>query len=455
MKRVIAATLLLVVATSLQAQQKTPPPPAAPRATEWPKLTERKLDNGLVVVLVPLHNVPKVTTLLTFMSGTGAVAQLAARVATEGTTTRSSRQLREALRAIGGSLNASTDADATTFAAEGLSEFAPRLFELLADSARHPAFPKNEVELAKTNLAQEIAEQRSSADFLVEERMRKALFGAHPYAFTTAEPEAIAKLTREQLQSFAAKQYVPNDAHLIVVGDIEVDSTFAEVKKAFGDWAKVTRTADPQTPFAKRDKRQIFFVDRPGSVQSIVRVAAIAPPRKSADYLPLRVATTILGGSFYSRLNRTIREAKGYSYSPYSIAQLQRRAGSFFAEAAARNEVTGATILELLYEIDRMRIDVVTDEELTSAKRFTIGSTEVELETQAGLANRIATIYKYDLPHDFLETFRTKVEAITAADIRKTAAKYFDTYRAAIVVVGDWSKVKEQVEPFGDVTVLK
>jgi len=453
-KRIIAA-LLLIATTSLHAEQKTPPPPAAARATEWPKITERKLDNGLTVVLVPLHNVPKVTALLTFMSGNGSVAQLAARAATEGTATRTSRQLREALRAIGGSIAVTTDADATTFSSEALSEFAPRLFELLADSAQHPAFPKSEVELAKTNLAQEIAEQRSSPDFLVDERMRKALFGSHPYSFVTAEPETIAKLTREQLVSFAATRYVPNDAHLIVVGDINVERTFAEVKKAFGEWTKVERVAGVQPAFGKREKRQIYFVDRPDSVQSTIRIAAIAPPRKSADYIPLRIASTILGGSFYSRLNRNIREAKGYSYSPYSTAELQRRAGAFFVEAAVRNEVTGATILELLYELDRMRVDAVTDEELTSAKRYTIGSTQVELETQAGLANRIATIYTYDLPHDFLETFRGHVEAITADVVRKTAAKYFDTYRGAIVVVGDWSKVKEQVEPFGDVTVVK
>lgn len=454
MKRIIAA-LLVIVATSLHAQQKTPPPPAAPRATEWPKITERKLDNGLTVVLVPLHNVPKVTTLLSFPGGNGGVAQLAARVATEGTSTRTSKQLREALRAIGGSMNASTDSDATTFSAESLSEFTPRLLELLADAARHPSFPKNEVDLAKTNLAQEVAEQRSSPDFVVDERMRKALFGSHPYAFVTAEPEAIAKYTREQLQAFAASRYVPNGAHLIVVGDIDVERAFADVKKSFGDWAKVEHAAETSPAFPKRDKRQIFFVDRPGSVQSTVRVASIAPPRKGGEYIPLRIASTILGGSFYSRLNRNIREAKGYSYSPYSLAQLQRRAGAVFAEAAVRNEVTGATILEMLYELDRMRIEPVTDEELTSAKRYTIGSTEVELETQGGLANRINTIYTYDLPHDFLETFRPKVDAITAADVRKVAAKYFDTYRAAIVIVGDWSKVKEQVEPFGDVTVLK
>ena len=120
-----------------------------------------------------------------------------------------------------------------------------------------------------------------------------------------------------------------------------------------------------------------------------------------------------------------------------------------------RNAVTGPTILEMLYELDRMRIAPVTDEELASARTYSIGTMELELETQAGLAQRISTIYVYDLQHDFLQTFRDRIGKLTAADIQRAAAKYFDTYRGAIVVVGDYGQVKEQVAPFGDVTVVK
>jgi zinc protease len=457
----LAIALLLTSAASLHAEQKTPPPPAPARNITLPKITERKLENGLTVVLVPLHNVPKVTTLLTFLSGTGAdarehpgIAQLAARVVPEGTATRTSRQLHEAIRAVGGALTVNADADATTIEASSLAEFTPRLLELVADVARHPAFPKDELALAKQNLAQEIAEQRSTPEFLAEENMRKALFGTHPYSFVTAEPDALAKLTRESLVAFAAARYVPNDAHLIVVGDIDVDKALADVTKTFGDWKRMPRAADTAGALPKRDKRTIVFVDRPGSVQSLVRIAALAPSRKSGEYYALRIANLIAGGAFYSRMTRNIREAKGYSYSPYTEQNLQRRAGTFFAEAAARNEVTGGTILEMLYELDRMRIENVTDEELQSARRYSAGIAAVELETQSALARRIWTIYTYDLPRDFLTTFRTKNDAISAADVRRAASKYFDTYRAAIVVVGDWSKVKDQVEPFGDVTVI-
>jgi zinc protease len=445
------ATLLLAAAVT------TPPPPAPARPISWPAITETKLDNGLTVVLAPLHNVPKVTLELDVLAGRGAggVAQLAARVAAEGTATRSSKEIKEELRSIGGALSVDVDSDVTTFAASSLAEFAPKLLDIVSDVARHPAYPAGEVDLAKTNFASEIEEQRSSPEFVAAEQMWKAIFGTHPYGFVVPEPQQVAKVTREQLKAFAAAHYLPNNAYLVVVGDFEPKAMTAAIEKAFGSWKRGTLAAAKKIDPPKRQKRQIVFVDRPGSVQSTIVVGAVAPPRSSADYLALRTASIVTGGAFYSRLTRNIRESKGYSYSPYSSADLRLRAGTFTAEASVRNEVTGATILELLYELDRMRVTPITDEELASAKTLSIGGMQVELETQVGLAGRIGTIYTYGLKRDFLQTFRDQINKLTAADIQRAAARYYDTYRGAIVVVGDYAQVKDQVAPFGDVTVVK
>jgi predicted Zn-dependent peptidase len=455
MKRALFA---LLVAAPLFAQ----PQPAPPRPVHWPAMTEKKLDNGLTVVLVPLHNVPKVEADLTFLTGRGTaskekpgVAPLAARVLSEGTAKRNSRQIKEELRAIGGDLNVTTDVDATTITSSALSDFTPRLFELLSDIAEHPAYPKDEVELAKANFANEIEEQRSQPYFLAQEQVAKALFGSTPYGFVVPDPKVLPKVTAESLREFAKAHYVPNGAVLIVVGDIEPDAAFAEVKKAFGSWARGPAAAPSATSFPKREKRTIYFVDRPGSVQSTIYFAAIAPARKSPDYIGLRTADMIFGGAFYSRLTRNIRESKGYTYSPGSNAFLQRYAGEFTVSAAVRNEVTGPTILEILYELDRMRVEPVTQEELDSAKTYSNGTMALELESQAGFAGRIRTIYVYDLPRDFLTTFSDRINKLTPPDIQHAAAKYFDTYRGAIVVVGDYKAVAPQVTPFGDVVLVK
>jgi zinc protease len=452
-----------IVALTLGAfAQATPPPPAPPRTINWPAISESKLDNGLTVVLVPLHNVPKITAELSLLAGRGTdygtqpgVAQLAARVANEGTATRTSLQIKEELRSIGGALTIGVDNDATQLTASSLAEFAPKLLDLVSDVARHPAYPPSEVALARGNFAQEIEEQRSSPDFLAQEELDKALFGTHPYGFTVPAPAAIKKVTRESLKQFAAAWYVPNNAILVIVGDFDVAAMRADVERSFGSWKRVPLPEAPKLVLPVRQKRQIYVIDRPGSVQSVILIGAPAPPRRSPDYIPLRTTNMIYGGAFYSRLTRNIREAKGYTYSPFSTADLRRAAGAFEAGASVRNEVTGPTILEMLYELDRMRVEPVTAEELDSAKTYSIGGMELELEAQSTLAGRISSIYVDDLSRDFLQTFRDKVNAVSPADVERSAAHYFDTYRSAIVIVGDYKQIKDQIAPFGDVRVVK
>jgi predicted Zn-dependent peptidase len=383
------------------------------------------------------------------------VAQLAARVANEGTATRTSLQLKEELRSIGGALSIGVTDDATEMTASSLADFAPRLLDVLSDVARHPGYPKSEVALAKSNFAQEIEEERSTPDFLAQEQLDKALFGAHPYGFTVPDPAAIKNVTRDSLKTFAASWYVPNNAILVIVGDFDVAAMHADVVRAFGSWKRAPLPAASKLVLPTREKRQIYVIDRPGSVQSTILIGAPAPPRRSSDYIPLRTTNMIYGGAFYSRLTRNIRESKGYTYSPFSSADLRRVAGAFTAGASVRNEVTGPTILEMLYELDRMRVAPVTAEELESAKTYSIGGMELELESQSSLAGRISSIYVDELPRDFLQTFRDKVAALTPADVQRSAARYFDTYRGAVVVVGDYKEIKDQIAPFGDVTMVK
>ena len=462
MKILISFCVLGLSLSTGLAQQKAPPPPGAARPLNLPKLTEKKLSNGLTVVLAPLPNVPKLTAILTFRgAGTAAdrekhpgIAQIASAVANEGTDTRTSKQIKEEVRSIGGTLGLGSDSDATGISASALSEFSSKMFDLMSDVAQHPSFPENELKLAQENTIQQIRAGRANPGFLVNERFQKAVFGNHPYSFVVPDEKSINALTRSDLKTFVATYYIPNNAHLIVVGDIDLDKTFAEVEKAFGSWKSGTAAADENPPVPTRDKRQIYFVHRPESIQSAIYIGNVTIARKDKDYFSLRTADTIFGGSFYSRLTRNIREGKGYTYSPFSASNTQAKTGSFVAGAFVRNEVTGPTLLEIFYELDRMRVLPVTDEELNAAKEYSNGNFSIELASQQGLAGRINTLYTYDLAKTFISDFRPKIEALTTADIQKAAARYFDTYHAAVVIVGDWDKVKDQVTPFGEVTIF-
>lgn len=465
MRTILSIFILALIAHATFAQQKTPPAPGAARPINLPKITERKLDNGLTVVLAPLPNVPKVTAILAFKAaGTAAdrerhpgISQIAAVVANEGTeggkAPRTSRQIKEELRSIGGTLSLGSDTDSTSISASALSEFSTKMFDLMSDVAQHPAFPENELKLAKDNTIQQIRAARANPNFLVNERFQKAIFGKHPYGFVVPDEKSISALTREDLKGFVASYYIPNNAHLIVVGDIDTEKTFAEIEKAFGSWKSGTMPKEESPAVPVRDKRQIYFVNRPGSIQSSIYIGNVTIPRKDKDYFSIRTADTIFGGSFYSRLTRNIRESKGYTYSPFSFSDTRAKSGLVAAGASVRNEVTGATLLEMFYELDRMRVLPVTDEELNAAKEYSTGNFSVELASQFGLASRINSVYTYELSKDFISDFRPKIEALTLADIQKAAAKYFDTYRAAVVIVGDYDKVKDQVTPFGEVTL--
>ena len=462
MKNILSICILAIIAVTSVAQQKTPPAPGAARPINLPKITEKKLSNGLTVVLAPLPNVPKVTSILAFKgAGTAAdrerhpgISQISAAVANEGTDTRTSKALKEELRSIGGTLSFGSDTDSTSISASALSEFSMNMFELMSDVAQHATFPENELKLAKDNTIQQIRAARANPNFLVSERFQKAIFGTHPYSFVVPDEKSIAALTRDDLKGFVSSYYIPNNAHIIVVGDIDPDKTFAEIEKAFGSWKSGTAAKDETLVVPKRDKRQIYFVNRPGSIQSSIYIGNVTIPRKDKDYFKIRTADTIFGGSFYSRLTRNIRESKGYTYSPFSFSDTRAKAGMFATGASVRNEVTGATLLEMFYELDRMRVTPVTDEELNAAKEYSTGNFSVELASQFGLAGRINSVYTYDLSKNFISEFRPAVEGLTLADIQQAAAKYFDTYRAAVVIVGDYEKVKDQVIPFGDVTLF-
>jgi zinc protease len=461
MKLLLSAILLTISTLPIVAQQKTPPPPGPARPLNLPKVTEKKLVNGLTVVLAPLPNVPKLSAILTFRAATNAtdrvnhpgIAQITASVANEGTDTRTSKQIKEELRSIGGTLTLGSDADQTTLTSTALSEFSSRMFDLMSDVAQHPSFPESELKLAQENTIQQIRAGRANPGFLVNERFQKAVFGNHPYGFVVPDEKSISALTRNDLKAFVTKYYIPNASHLIVVGDIDIDKTYAEIEKAFSSWKSGTIPPDENPPVPVRDKRQIYFVDRPGSIQSAIYIGNVSIARNNPDYFAIRTADTIYGGSFYSRLTRNIRETKGYTYSPFSSSNTQAKTGYFVAGAFVRNEVTGPTLLEIFYELDRMRVLPVTDEELSAAKEYSTGNFSVELASQLGLAGRINTVYTYALSKSFIEDFRPKIAGLTTADIQKAAAKYFDTYHAAIVIVGDWDKVKDQVTPFGDVTI--
>jgi zinc protease len=425
----------------------------------WPKRTVITLPNGLQVVLVEARTFPKITAQLYFRSGNAVVAhstpglaEMTATVVRSGTASRPSRQIEEDLRRMGAGLGTSSGADSSAISAAGLAEFSSGILELMADLARHASFPADEFERERRQRLEELKIERTTPGFLAGERLRRVLFGAHPYAVVAPTEEQLAAITREQLAAFYQKHYVPAESVLIVVGDFSAAEMLDQIEKIFGAW-KAPMPAPPGSPAPPHQSgRRVHLVHRPGTVQTQVLLGNLSITRRDPDWYSLILANSILGGAFHSRLVLNIREQKGYTYSPGSGVNALRQQGYFTVRAAVRNDVVAATLTEMFYEIDRMRSLPVTGEELDSARSYLTGVFSLGVATQDGLLGQLATVYLDQLPEGYLESYRERIRALTAADVLAAARRHFDSANAQIVVVGDRAQIGEQAALFGPVT---
>ncbi len=439
--------------------RRTTPPPLAPeRPTAWPERKAVTLGNGLQVVLAQSRAFPKISAQLYFRSGNAVVAHHApgladttAAVVRTGTVSRSARQIEEDLRRMGASLGSSSGADSSAISASGLAEFSSGILELIADLARHASFPSDEFERERRQHLEELKIERTTPGFLANERLRRVLFGEHPYAVIAPTEDEVARLRREQLVDFYREHYVPAGSLLLVVGDFSTDSMRDQVEAVFGSWS-APQPQSPAWPKSPRHSgRRVYLVNLPGTVQTQVLLGNLSITRRDPDWYRLTLANSIYGGAFHSRLVINIREQKGYTYSPGSGVSPLREHGYFTVRAAVRNDVVAATLTEIFYEMDRMRALKVSAEELDSARDYLTGVFSLGLATQSGLLGQLSTVYLDELPEDYLETYRDKIHALTANEVLTAARRHFDSANAQIVLVGDREQIGEQAALFGPV----
>ena len=322
----------------------------------------------------------------------------------------------------------------------------------MADLARNASFPDEEFERERRQRIEGLKIQRTTPDFLATERLRRTLFGEHPYAVVAPQEAQVAAFRREQLEEFYHKYYSPADALLILVGDFSAAAMLDQVEKIFGAW-KAPAPATQKWPEPPRQSgRHVHLVHLPGSVQTQILIGNLAITRRDPDWFRMVLANSIYGGAFHSRLVINIREQKGYTYSPRSGISALREYGYFTVHAAVRNEVAAATLTEMFYEMDRMRSLPVTDEELESARSYLTGVFSLGVATQDGVLSQLSTVFLDRLPENYLETYRERIKALTAEDILAAARRHFDSANAQIVLVGDRAQIAEQAALFGPVT---
>jgi zinc protease len=432
------------------------PPLSAERPVTWPKVTKSRLSNGLEIVLAESHSIPKFHGQLSFRSGNAAassralgLAEMTATVLRTGTTKRASRQIEEDLRRLGADLSSSAGADTSAIAFAGLSELAEPLLALVNELAREAAFPEAEFERERRQKLEEVKLQRTQPGFLAGERLRKILFGSHPYADISPSEQQVAAYKREALLQTYRDFYTPENALLVMVGDFDPAAMLKTIEKVFGNWSgKKPAAANYPTPAEPRG-RNVYLVHVPGAVQSQILLGCHAITRKNPDWIRLGLTNSLYGGAFNSRLVMNIREDKGYTYSPRSGVTPLRQYGYFSVSAAVRNDVVAASLTEMFYEMDKLRSVPVPEPELADARNYLSGIFSMGLATQDGLLSQLGTVALNDLPDDYLETYRDQVRSLTPADLLATARKYLDSPNMQIVIVGDRTQIESQAQLFG------
>jgi predicted Zn-dependent peptidase len=462
----LLSLLLAVCAVPALAAEKKPLPAELPPFGEdkplpVPRIAESKLTNGLTVWLVPREGFPRLTAVLAVRGGTAAdpkgaegIAELLADTVREGTKARTSRAIAEELQAVGADLGSFAGADAIYLNVSGLSSGAPKMIEVLADVARHAAFPAEEVELAKGNALQGLMARESTPEFLAQKALARAVYGEHPYRVVAPSKEALQAATPAQLAQEHARRFRPDRALLVVVGAFDVGAANAAIQKHFGAWAAAAGAAStaetPASPAA--GARRLLLVSRPGSVQSLLLTGRPVATVTDPAYYPLLVANTIVAGSFGSRLVENIREDKGYTYSPGGGVSTRAKGGLLTMRADVRSDVTAAALTEMFYEQDRLASTTPTEEELSRAKRYQAGLYLLRNQIQGAVAQTLASNWVNGLPPGALGEFVTQVNAVTAAQVREAGRAFYPSSRQTVVVVGDAAKVKEELAPFGEVT---
>lgn len=449
----VFAGVLLLTAVSGFGQKETPPAGGQPKAFVFPKQETYTLSNGMRVTLVKYGSVPKVAMQavvragsLNEMSSQRWISDMVSTLLKEGTSNRTAEQIARETAEMGGSIFSSAGTDKTVVGGEALSEFDTRFLSLMADVLMHPKFAADDLEKVRANKLRELAISKAQPGTLAWEKFRAVIFPDHAYGSIFPTEEGLKAYTMQDVKSFYYNQYGAARTHLYVVGQFDAAKMRSAIEKEFGTWKK---GAEPIRNAPKIDaKYSLDVIDRPGAPQSTIYLGMPAMSPSDDDFIKFTVMDSLLGSSFGSRITSNIRENKGYTYSPNSFIWNRFKTGYWIENADVTTEHTGASIKEILYEIERLQKEPPTDAELQGIKNYLVGIYVLQNSSRTGVIGQLESGDYNELGPNYLDTYVQNLAAVTPADVSEMARKYLLRDKMTLVVVGDKSKIKEQLKPY-------
>jgi predicted Zn-dependent peptidase len=419
-----------------------------------PDTAEQTLANGLTVIAVRRAAVPLVEVRLRvpFAGAPLATSSLLTNTLFSGTSSLSTVEIAAELQTVGGALGAGSDPDRLMISGNALASGLDRLLEILSQVLTDAAYPTNEVDTERARLIDRIQIAQTQPSHLARVALLKRMYGSHPYAVQTPSVAQTQVVDRDQLLELHAARLYPRGAHLILVGDIDPQAAMSTAERWLGGWSGDAAPVelDPTPPL---EPGPLLLADRPASVQSSLRLALPAVGRQHPDHAALQLANLVFGGYFSSRWVENIREDKGYTYGPHSIVDHSIAGSAVLVNAEVATEVTAPALVETLYELGRIATRPVETGELEQARQYALGTLQLGMSTQSGLAGLVSTYAGYGLRLDFLVEHSARLAAATLQDVAAAAERYLGPAKGVVVVLGDAAVVQESLAAVMPVTV--
>jgi zinc protease len=427
--------------------KQAPPPPQPAKDVQFPAFEQKTLANGLRVVVIEHHETPAVTVELLTKAGRAftpaakaGLAGATANLLREGTAARSAQQIAGAIDSVGGNLNVGAGSDFGYANIQVTSDQLDLGLDLLADVVLRPSFPDEELERWRRQTLNGLQVQQKDAGYLADSAFQRAVFGKHPYGLPAeGTPESLQSLTRDDLAAFHREFYVPNETIVAVVGDVRPADAFARIERAFGAWKKGNSHEVPKVEAARQDKHRIVIVDVPDAVQTEIRVGQIGLAFRDSDAFVADVYNSVLGGGSTSRLYQEIRQKRGLSYGARSQFAMIQEPGSFRASTFTKTESTVEALQVLLETMKALETTPVPAAELEARKTYLSGVFPLEIETPEGIAGKVVEALMYGYGREYIESYRGRIEAVTAEQVQSFAQRRIHPESTLIVVAGNAS----------------
>jgi predicted Zn-dependent peptidase len=450
----VAVALTVYAGTNVRAQKQVPPEGGAPKAFTVPAHETYTLPNGLKVTLIPYGNIPKVAVNLTIIASSAdegkehqGVAGLTAELMKEGTEKLTAGKLADEAARMGSSLDVSSSYDRTEADLDVLSEFGPDAVRLLADVVMHPRLPASELDRLKNNKLRQIAIGASQPQTVALIRFRKILYGDHPYSVVLPSEGDVRKIAIQDVKDYVAANFNPSRAHIYVAGKFDLPAVRKAVADSFSSWNPTGQARATNVP-KPNPQRVLGLTDRSGAPQSTIMIGMPVATADSPDAIPLQVTNALLGGSFNSRITANIRERNGYTYSPFGAISNRYHDSYWVEQADVTTKFTGASLKEIVAEINRLAGEPPAPAELKGIQNYLSGLFILRNSNRGALISQLQNIDALGLPHDYLKTYVSKVNEVTPEDVQKMTVRYLKPSSMTIVVVGDKSKISDELAPF-------